>query len=197
MKTILVCTFIDYKKAFDCINTKILMDKLIAIGLDHTNLKWFQNYFGNRTQCVKLNNSISSESSVTCGVPQGSVLGPLLFLLYVNDLPNLPLSSKILLYADDVAIFTSGPQLQDIIDTMTRDIELIINWSNYNRLTINFSKTNFMIFGNRLKLRSTNIPHTISPNSIEICRVDNFSYLGVKLDNELNFDTAITDVAKD
>lgn len=144
-----ICTFLDYKKAFDYVDKDILLTKLINYGIDQNNIGWFADYFTNRYQSVKIGSCISKQLKVKCGVPQGSVLGPLLFLIYINDLANLPLKSSLLMYADDVAVFASGPNLNDIINDMQHDLSLIINWSNYNKLTINFNKSNFMVFSNK------------------------------------------------
>lgn len=142
------CTFIDFIKAFHCVNCSILLQKLMDIGIDSHNIDWFENYFTSRVQSDKMGNNISSVSPVQCRVPQGSVLGPLLFILYVNDLPNLPFTSHVIMYANDV-LFNSGPLLENIIDDMQNDLCSVINWSNYNRLAINFSKSNYMVFNNR------------------------------------------------
>lgn len=90
-----------------------------------SKVDWFNHYFLNRTQAVKANSSISEFKTVRCGVPQGSVLGPLMFLVYVNDLPNLPLESNILMYV--VAIFNSGPSENQVLEKLSRDMALIAN----------------------------------------------------------------------
>lgn len=191
-----ICTFIDFKKAFDCVNFDRLLTKLINIGIDYKNIDWLKDYFTNRVQSVKMGDKISSVANVKCGVPQGSVLGPLLFLIYVNDLPNLQLDSHILMYADDVVLFNSGPNLNDIVGTMQKDVSLIANWSNYNRLTINFTKSNYMVFGNKYKLHNAIIPNSISSDLFTLTKVDNFMYLGVKLDNHLSFEPLILDLTR-
>lgn len=145
-----------------CVSHSILISKLKDTEIHQNNIDWFKNYFEDRVQAVKVNNVISEFKQDRCVVPQGSILGPQMFLLFINDMLNLPLKSKIIMYADDVAIYNSGPSLEVTLNTLCSDTCLfIINWSNYNRLTINFSKSNFMIFGNRSKLRILDIPTTI------------------------------------
>ena len=110
-----LAVFIDLRKAFDTVNHNILCDKLSKFGVKNLNLKWIKNYLHNRMQTTLVNNMVSTTSSITCGVPQGSVLGPLLFLIYVNNMPNSLQNTKHCLYADDTVLYLSGDNIYDVV----------------------------------------------------------------------------------
>ena len=117
-----IAVYIDLRKAFDTVNHNILIQKLDLLGINGLNLKWIENYLSNRTQCTMANNLTSAKAPITCGVPQGSVLGPLLFLIYVNDMQNVLLYSEHYLYADDTVIFISGNDTADVVNKLQIDL---------------------------------------------------------------------------
>jgi hypothetical protein len=102
---------LDLQKAFDTVNHVILLDKMVAMGVSLESVKWFKSYLCNRSQIVDVNGELSESMSITCGVPQGSILGPLLFLMYVNDM-SASINCKLLLYADDSALIVSGKDVK-------------------------------------------------------------------------------------
>ena len=131
--------YIDLRKAFDTVNHKFLLDKLYLLGVRGTNFMWLENYLQDRTQCTLANNIISAELDIKCGMSQGSVLGPLLFLTYVNDMQNILVNSKHYLYADDTVIFISGENTVDVVNKLQTDLDKYDRWCRY-RLTVNTKK---------------------------------------------------------
>ena len=110
-----VCSlYLDLKKAFDTVNIQILLDKLCLIGVQGSALEMLKSYLSNRLQRVRANGFVSEDNEITLGVPQGSILGPLLFLIYINDLPNISDSAKFFLFADDTAIIVKGSTYNDL-----------------------------------------------------------------------------------
>ena len=112
-------------------------------GVNNKSLKWFEDYLTNRSQKTKVNGELSSTREIECGVPQGSVLGPLLFIVYVNDIGRYITELKVSLYADGTALYTSGENYIDIILNVRIDLESIIQWLRANQLLINVKKTKY------------------------------------------------------
>ena len=138
-------------------------------------------------QAVKSLNTKSEYLPVSCGVPQGSILGPLLFILYINDLHEYLQECQISLYADDTALYTSAKSQIEIKLTFQIELTVVCEWLRANKLTLNANKTKYVIFGTRQKLTSKpDLNSTVGDNKIE--RVSSLKYLGVILDEHLTFD---------
>uniref|UniRef100_A0A3Q3ITX2 Reverse transcriptase domain-containing protein n=1 Tax=Monopterus albus TaxID=43700 RepID=A0A3Q3ITX2_MONAL len=179
--------FIDLKKAFDTINHELLMDKLEKYGIRGIVLKWIRSYLTQRRQFVKLGEYQSSELDIVCGVPQGSVLGPKLFILYINDICKVSDLVKVVLFADDTTIWASGENLQQLSGRVSQELEKIKKWCDSNILSLNLDKTKFMVFGNRrldneLQLKS---------GGANIERVHEIKFLGVIVDDKFSWKSHI------
>ena len=183
-RNVICSVFLDLAKAFDTIDHKILLDKLYKYGIRGLPAKLISNYLTNRYQVTKTNHEISSPEPVTCGVPQGSILGPLLFILYIND---LPLCSKfsIRLFADDACLTVHKRNSDELENITNQELVKINNWMNANRLTVNYTKTNYIIFTRSNIQKQFTI--TMDTNKLE--RVENTRYLGVQLDQKLNWNS--------
>ena len=145
--------FLDLKKAFDTVNHKILLHKLELYGVRGRSQKWFRSYFSNRKQVCAVNGKLSHEKEIHCGRPQGSNLGPFLFLLYINDLPRCLETSKARLFADDTTLSAAGLTV-DEIETKLNHLINVDQWLIANKLTLNESKTEFIIIGSRQRVPS-------------------------------------------
>ena len=186
--------FIDLKKAFDTVNHKILLTKLEHYGIRNEIFKWFESYLTGRKQYVFFNGESSDLKEITCGVPQGSVLGPLLFLIYINDLPNISQKLKFFLFADDTNLYFESKDLRNMEKIINKELEQLNLWLNVNRLALNISKTNFVIFSACNKPIRHNV--TLKINKKAILQKDHIKYLGIMIDNHLNWKKHIFNMSK-
>ena len=185
--------FLDFHKAFDTVDHSILLDKLHCYGTRGIANQWFFSYLSNRQQSVVYNGYESELKVINCGVPQGSILGPLPFLLYINDLTNASSFFMPTLFADDTNLFCTGTYLKEIIRLVNEEISKIYDWVNAYKLSLNIDKTNFMLFTPK------NFSHYIDYiviNQIKIQEVKETKFLGVIIDNKLKWSAHIMYISK-
>jgi len=178
----LVSVFIDFQKAFDTVDHSILIRKLHALGFRGPVNDWLRSYLSNRMQCVSIGGSRSRFLRVNRGVPQGSILGPLLFNLYINDM-HAATGLNILHYADDTTVFRSGVDVPIVVNEVNRELDKIDVWLCANRLSLNVAKSKVMVFTKR---KLDMIPPVKCRNA-PLDFVESFKFLGVTLDVGLSF----------
>ena len=179
------CTFLDLAKAFDTVNKDILLYKLNYYGIRGNVLKWFNSYLSDRTQCVQVNNYRSNCLPVTVGVPQGSILGPLLFLLYINDIVLSSNILKFITFADDTCLFISHKSKLILNELLNEELLKVNDWLIANKLSLNIKKTKTLLYRHKNGNNKTFMEASINGTNIE--EVTCFKYLGVYLDNKLTF----------
>ena len=187
-------TLIDLSKAFDTVDHQILLKKLDCYGVQNNSLNWFVSYLHKRTQCTVVNNNTSQVRYITTGVPQGSNLGPLLFLLYINDLPNCLEHATPGMYADDTQITVTSESVSELERILNRDMENIGLWLRANRLAANTTKTEFMVIASNYRLNQLLHDPQIKLDQQVIKRVTKAKLLGVIVDEKLSWGDHINDI---
>ena len=174
---------IDLQKAFDTVYDDILLNKLKAIGLDDLSTSWFSSYLKNRFQMTEVDGIFSDHMVVPCGAPQGFILGPLLFLVYVNDM-EAAVSCRLILYADDSALLVSGTSVSVIEETFGHELTFLSKWLVDNKLSIHLGKTESILFGSNKKIHKQSTMNIICGDN-EVTAKDIVKYLGVSIDQSL------------
>ena len=179
------------KKAFDTVDHSILLNKLNHYGVRGIVNDWFSSYLFKCTQTTEINSCFSDKEIVPCGVPQGSVLGPLLFLLFINDIPNSSQKLNFVLFADDTNMLYADRHPKSLEETVNKELKNVFEWLHVNKLTLNIKKSNFVIFRPPQQSLNYEIKLEVIDNSTNIsssleCK-EYVKYLGVLIDNHLSW----------
>ena len=185
---------IDLQKAFDTINHEILINKMEFLGFSKNVILWFKSYLSHRKFKVNLNKSFSEPGQLLCGVPQGSILGPLLFLLYINDMPQA-VKCELLLYADDTCLIFQHSDINEIEIQLNKNFSSICDWFVDNKLSIHFGedKTKSILFSSKSKIKKTS-PLNIQYKGKKVKQYSKVTYLGCIFDETLSRESMATHV---
>ena len=187
--------FIDIKKAFDTVDHDILLKKMQKYGVSGNELAWFTSYLQDRRQLCKVNGVSSRIEEIHCGVPQGSCLGPLLFIVYINDLLFCLESCQVTMYADDTSISFTAKSANDLNMTLNKELDSLRKWLQGNKLPLNVLKTQAMVIGSRPNLKKISKklvePPSFTIGGSDVKMVGNVKYLGVQIDRHLAWDEHI------
>ena len=180
--------FLDLKKAFDTVDHSVLMKKLHAYGVRGKPGEWIESYLTSRKQFCSLNGLHSKARKVTCGIPQGSCLGPLLFIIYLNDLEECLQSSRASIYADDTSLTIASSDPVKLVDDAHHELLNISEWMRVNNLSPNPKKTEFMVIGHPLKTKNLDLPQALTLDGSDINKVDQVKSLGIIINENLTWD---------
>ena len=184
-RRIVCAAFLDLRKAFDSLDHVTLLERLSTMGVHGVELSWFIDYLSQRVQCVKTRDGVSSWSPVKGGVPQGSALGPLLFLVYVNAMPSLVQYGRLLQFADDTTLICSGDTHDDVQWQLEHDLRLLSSWITSSKMRLNVTKSSLMWFKSK---HGSGVPHPpIYIDGHLLQEVEEQKYLGILFDTKLQW----------
>ena len=186
--------FIDLSKAFDTLDHQILFSKLEHYGVRGVALQWIRSYLSNRKQFVQIKDTRSEFYEIKCGVPQGSILGPLLFILYVNDLQRALKQATSSLFADDTSIYYSHSDIKQLEATLNSELQSLDIWMKSNKLSVNISKSNYLIFHPSQENLRLNL--TLKYDDQILVQKQHVKFLGVYLDENLSWKIHINYISK-
>ena len=187
--------FLDLKKEFDIVDHQILIKKLFSYGIRSNKLKWFQIYLTDRSQYVTYDDFESKVLPIKYGVPQGSILWPLLFIIYMNDIFNVSNFLFTILYADDTCVVLGGKSLENLITLLNQELHLLYVWLQSNKLTLNFRRTCYIIF-HRARLQLHNATIDLQMGDCNLNKANKLNYLGVIIDDTISWVHHITFIKK-
>lgn len=195
-KRLVGVVFLDFQRAFETINRKLLLQKLSKYGFEKNVFKWFSEYLETRTQQTKYNESISTVIRNEHGVPQGTVLGPDLFVLYINDIVKVVKGCELQLFADDTILYFESNNINVLIETINDDLKRLSEWLYNNSLRVNVKKTKFMVIKNKYNQIDTYMHDDVMIEQNKLEQVKECKYLGVMIDENLTFSSHAKYVTK-
>ena len=185
--------FVDLQKAFDTVDHQILLTKLNHYGIRGVSNDWFKSYLSNRNQYVSINGFDSGLAAINCGVHQGSVLGPLLFLLYINDLNHTIKFCKVHHFADDTNLLCMSNSIKKLNKLVNADLKNLVHWLNANKISLNVKKNEMVIFKSKQKKFEGDLKIKLCGKRLYLS--ESVKYLGVKIDTNLNWEHYVNDLS--